>query len=426
MMSGSRLISKRVVVLCCGLGLLTCLAIAIVSTVFDRIRHVDEFARTVDWNNASPARVSIYWRPAVTYIVAVPITDNAAADLSQHQLGNMAPPSWASLAIMRQRYPQDRVHIAGRGFPLRAFVTSVIYGQSRGDLDGGNDVLVTSGIMLPRVRVAPESTIDDEYTVIPLGIIWHGFIINTTLWSIAWMAAIATGRYIRRRRLVLSWHIALLTGIMCGLGGLALTIGSGVYCSLWTDEVNGAYASSWSQEGEKTWRVERFSCPGATRIISYWRPGVPPFNVEISNEAASILDCWASYLRPSSDVGARALDARGWPFLAFWSELVLEPKPVGRDTKYRVVAPCTGIRIGPFDEIVGSRRFRCISYAPIWRGVLLNTSVFGGMCLLAILLVDPKIVIRSFRISRRRCPDCGYLLMGSSGGCPECGWGRIG
>ncbi len=59
---------------------------------------------------------------------------------------------------------------------------------------------------------------------------------------------------------------------------------------------------------------------------------------------------------------------------------------------------------------------------PIWPGFATNTIFYAAI--LWLLTLGPFTARRMIRRKQGRCIKCGYDLRETSGGCPECGWGR--
>lgn len=107
-------------------------------------------------------------------------------------------------------------------------------------------------------------------------------------------------------------------------------------------------------------------------------------------------------------------EARGWPWLAFWSEM--EPKDGG---EWRVAG---GWALA-YPKHPSAISLRVLPYRPIWSGLLANLAAFSLLWALAFLALP------EWRRARRRgrglCERCRYDLCGqAAAGCPECGWNR--
>jgi hypothetical protein len=120
-----------------------------------------------------------------------------------------------------------------------------------------------------------------------------------------------------------------------------------------------------------------------------------------------------------SGFGERAVDARGWPFLALWGGLgSLNFSGIG------ALNPTEWIVHGaiPLDEYSPLSRnyvaLRFIPYIPIWPGFAINTMFYAGI--LWLVFAAPFALRRRRRIKRGLCPACAYPV-GESDVCTECG-----
>ena len=62
-----------------------------------------------------------------------------------------------------------------------------------------------------------------------------------------------------------------------------------------------------------------------------------------------------------------------------------------------------------------------LAVGPIWTGFAINTIFYAVILWLPFTAFKLR---RYLRAKRGRCIKCGYDLRETSGGCPECGWGR--
>jgi hypothetical protein len=106
------------------------------------------------------------------------------------------------------------------------------------------------------------------------------------------------------------------------------------------------------------------------------------------------------------------IEATGWPLLAVWRPLPSIPAaPRG--------APAS--RTEALDQLAASMP----QWRPIWRGLMLNSGVFGSLWLVGLSI--PVLALGAVRALRRHCPGCGYDLEGLMAfdrnrvRCPECG-----
>ena len=112
-------------------------------------------------------------------------------------------------------------------------------------------------------------------------------------------------------------------------------------------------------------------------------------------------------------------DARGWPRLALWCEIVVSGQ-YGGPQSFR--AP--GGIVLPWPRNADGVTVRVLPYRPIWRGFAIDSLLFAAVWSPVFLFKPGR---GWLRIRRGRCPRCGYELGASGGvgaGCPECGWGR--
>lgn len=108
----------------------------------------------------------------------------------------------------------------------------------------------------------------------------------------------------------------------------------------------------------------------------------------------------------------------GWPFpcmqlLWLW------------DNDKRVKNIYYGIQINKEIQrpILYLTRPKAIPLKPIYFGFLLNT-IFWCLVINIILSIKSKI-LSGYRLSKSKCPNCGYIIYNDIlSGCPECGWNR--
>lgn len=411
-----------------SLGLLTCLLVALSSVILDRIRHVDERSAFQTSSDGSTSVIRSYWRPAVTHIVAYPASNQFQPHHTEINIGGELP-SWAShLPAIPLSPSLRRVEVTARGFPMRAFIS-----ERRVLINDANEMLssVSNGILLKRILPPADSTIDYNYTIIPYGIIWTGCVINTAVYAVVWAMVLRLRRYLRTSMWVISARALCLLMIIAILFGIGMTAAAAAWSALWLDETfdgnDDQLGASTGSNGHYYWRIQKRVEPGAIRLISWWRPRVPSDESVALVQAESVAGKWASHLEPTTPSGARAVDARGWPFIAFWGSFEGEPMYVGRDLNYRVTETYGALLVGTHDKILGAPTFRCLPLIPIWSGLVLNICVFSlAFGIISIGFIGPSVITRTLRLKQGRCPSCGYKVFYNSAlvGCSECGWGR--
>jgi len=107
--------------------------------------------------------------------------------------------------------------------------------------------------------------------------------------------------------------------------------------------------------------------------------------------------------KPPTDA-RRTVRGYGWPWTCMYS--------------CRFDDPITGAVRDEGLWVIG--RTRAVSVWPMWSGLLLDTTMFGGAVLALVGLAH--VVRRRWRLQRHRCATCGYSLQTlSTARCPECG-----
>ncbi len=127
------------------------------------------------------------------------------------------------------------------------------------------------------------------------------------------------------------------------------------------------------------------------------------------------------------------IDSRGWPSLSLWGVLrVPNVSPTIYDSDGKPI-PLFEKRFWIFTLKTSTppvffTDYRCLPLRPIWPGFAINTIFYAAI--LWLLTLGPLTARRMIRRKRGHCIKCGYDLRGTSegasGGCPECGWGRLG
>lgn len=168
------------------------------------------------------------------------------------------------------------------------------------------------------------------------------------------------------------------------------------------------------------WRVHEFGTHyGPSPLWNSCRTIPEPADGrDIDMPAAALWDGVGRVVAQRAERGSGTEDARGWPALAFWCELVAAPHP--RPSSVRANG---GISLSATDGSVSIGAFRCIRYHPIWPGVALDTAFYAALWTIPILATP--LAKRHYRRRRGACPSCAYDLRSDlTQGCPECGWRR--
>ncbi len=243
------------------------------------------------------------------------------------------------------------------------------------------------------------------------------------------------------RRLVLALTPGLLTTIAVAWCAVALPVTPGA-----TTRLSGHRARVLAQgEGPGAVTVQSFRRAGAAFWKSFVMPWDPDDAIVLEYRAALPRDLsprahplevapdwagpwlmpWGTAQCPWPAEGVyenRAVDARGWPFLALYCNYVWVPDPSAPSGQRPAVHGA--LRLGSEAVRKGMGAFQYpvgLPLRPIWPGLVLNTGVFGAGW--ALLLFAPGITRGTLRRRRGQCPRCGYDLraLRRDSPCPECG-----
>jgi len=183
-------------------------------------------------------------------------------------------------------------------------------------------------------------------------------------------------------------------------------------------------AATWL--GDLYWSASVSSTPGHTRVASVWRFGIhDPTFVYPKLIATDVLPAWAvvnhEYIEAlvkseSRDTGLAWSShelAFGWPVRALAGRTII--KLDGGHTDQGRVHSAIWIDSKPPRNSFAQRM---LPLRPLWRGLLIDTLIYGSV--LWCLLVLHGHIRRTVRRRRGRCPACGYPSSGA-GVCSECG-----
>lgn len=201
-----------------------------------------------------------------------------------------------------------------------------------------------------------------------------------------------------------------------------------------------------SDQGQTQWATR------VTASSTYARS----YTVSSQTHPADLVSGWSGLRQPTPAMRAgqinreeRRVDARGWPLLVLYSEIVV---PAGQGAGS---SPVPG-NLSPLDSSIdlelsgpgfgtyNSRTFSGfggttaitrskgnspapVPLRPIWLGLLGDTVFYGTICfgLWATLVIPRRFVREVARFRRGACIQCGYDLgYDFIRGCPECGWRR--
>jgi len=200
-----------------------------------------------------------------------------------------------------------------------------------------------------------------------------------------------------------------------------------------------------SDQGQTQWATR------VTASSTYARS----YTVSSQIDPAELAPAWSGLRQPSPAMQAgqinreeRRVDARGWPLLALYSEIVVPPGQNSGSSNLSVYQLDNSIdlelsgppgsttpRTGTLSGFGGTTAITTpkanspapVPLRPIWIG-LLGDTVFYGLIwfgLWATLVIPRRFVREVARFRRGACIQCGYDLgYDFIRGCPECGWRR--
>ena len=232
------------------------------------------------------------------------------------------------------------------------------------------------------------------------------------------------------KRRLLKLVVFLLLGAIVNV---AVAWGSLYWPYLYHTAPNQQIGHTLNGPGFSDWYVYTSSSSGFGKATSRWLNGIFTFKgVSDRDPAESVLPDWAGFAYPNGTYPPniyviRIVDARGWPFLAFWSGREVDGSSPAGATVGNSISITNGYllpgeRNMPYSHYSDAR---ILPFAPIWTGVAINTISYA--VLLWMLWLSPSVVRHHIRRTRGLCVKCGYDLRGTSGGgggCPECGWRR--
>jgi hypothetical protein len=219
-----------------------------------------------------------------------------------------------------------------------------------------------------------------------------------------------------------------ITAVICLLIGMVVTVLISWLLAVTVDVYATRADDALTPRGEWHWSVHRHAGIGSTRIESMWRHQEHPGRTIVS--ADTLAPRWAGIDKPPQERGIihlnRLIDARGWPWLAFSSDvrrvIVSEPRTVTTDELVNGIrVPVAEWNILRWAGSPPSPSFmspRVLPLRPIWRGFMLNSLLYGGLIWLAFF--GRPMWTQARRRRRGQCPACGYPT-GTSPRCSECG-----
>ncbi|MBK7406529.1 MAG: hypothetical protein IPJ41_18520 [Phycisphaerales bacterium] len=228
------------------------------------------------------------------------------------------------------------------------------------------------------------------------------------------------------RRMLLAVALGLATTLAVAVGFASRSV-----YGTWTPIYGGRLRNPVGGEGRGEFRANLFGARGVVVIEAFAREyepdlsSMPPPETLIPDWAEGAVAPWIGGFEPwpePEQTERRAARASGWPMVALWHEY---------DWRYDTALPAKGAYTTPggllLEPSVGNPGAwpidypRAIPLRPIWRGLLIDWSLFASAWLAMLTLVP--FVRHRLRRKPGNCRGCGYDLSGLEAGthCPECG-----
>lgn len=253
----------------------------------------------------------------------------------------------------------------------------------------------------------------------------------------------------------MSGHGGKQRGVLARLGrralvaaalGLVMTVTVAWASAAWAptryrDEINELYRYKAAFQWHTTYRHRGLTCDSVMLEPDLWAGGLrnnmsrpQAWTDSARDQLAAVKEQWPEPFdvkrlmrRAASDsVWAGVVqDAQGWPVRALWCEWDYDATKVAvPGSAMPVLKPVSGgIPLKGGRAMGGVTIPRALPYRPMWRGLVMDVVVWGGMYFVIVSAVSG---IRRWRRTRRGwCPECAYDLHGQAEvGCSECGWKR--